>query len=139
MDHGLEEGTLSTLLTDRRRRYLIYSLLLYSTPQRLPRIADQLTVWETGDPVDDRLDDRLQIYMSLYHDHLPDLIDAGVVEYRQETDTVDWATEITPEMIGPRTRETLCDEIDELLEAESGTFETDRETVEDACDSDGCE
>lgn len=113
-----ERAEANELLAHRYRRYLLYALYLYTPPIRLPDVADQITVWETGDPSEERLDERLRIYSSLYHDHIPLLADADVVDYDQAADEVD---------LGPRGdrfealafRE-LSDEVADLLDAERG-------------------
>ncbi|MFC7157632.1 hypothetical protein ACFQPA_19580 [Halomarina halobia] len=80
------------LLADRRRRYLLYCLYRFTPPLQLADIAHQLTIWEIGEPADDHLDERLQIYMALYHDHLPALVDARLVDYHQDKDTVEFGS-----------------------------------------------
>ncbi|WP_135306265.1 DUF7344 domain-containing protein [Haloarcula amylovorans] len=125
MDGERGLGELETILADRRRRYLLYCLHLHSTPQSLPSIADQITVWETGDPATERLDERLEIYMSLYHDHLPELVETGVITYHQADDAVDWDGRVTPERLDSGLERRLCEELDALLEAETCTFDCD--------------
>lgn len=78
------------MLENRRSRYLLYCLHLCDSPLFLPDVAHQLTAWEDGGPVQDNLEKRLEVYMSLYYDHLPQLCDAGVVEYSQADDVVAW-------------------------------------------------
>ncbi|QIO21844.1 hypothetical protein [Haloarcula sp. JP-L23] len=107
----------------QRRRHLLYCLCLSSTPLPLAGVADQLTVWETGDSPDDRPDGRLRIYMSLYHDHLPPLVEADVVDYRQEADTVDWATDPPRNRVEAVLERHLTADIEDLLQAETETFD----------------
>jgi len=78
-----------SLLSSRFRRYLLYTLSMYPTPVSLPEIADAVTALEHGTPPEEHLDERLEIYTSLYHNHVPRLADAGVVRYDQSDDTVD--------------------------------------------------
>jgi hypothetical protein len=60
----------------------------------LPDVADEVATDEGNvrivevDP-----DAVLDIYLSLYHDHVPRLVDAGLVEYDQERDLVALRTE----------------------------------------------
>lgn len=77
-----------SLLSDRRRRYLLYCLHLYANPVRLPDIAHRVTAWEQPDSPNICLKRRLRTYMSLYHDHLPTLAGADVVRYDQAADSV---------------------------------------------------
>lgn len=102
------------------RRYLLYTLYLYTPPLHLADIAHQITVWETGDPAEQHLDKRLDVYMALYHDHLPDLIDADVVSYEQETDMVDQGP--LGKRLKPVVAREFGDEVEALLAAEAGTF-----------------
>lgn len=83
------------LLAAPRRRYLLYYLCRHGEDARvsLPVIADRVTEWETGAPAEERLDERLRVYMSLYHDHVPPLADGGLVGYDQEADAVELATD----------------------------------------------
>src|SRR6056297_131920 len=89
------------LLSDRRRRYLLYCLHMYANPLRLPDIAHQVTVWERPDSPGVCLKARLETYMSLYHDHLPTLRDRDVVQYEQTEDIVELGPEadrLTPSL-----------------------------------------
>jgi len=105
-----------TLLSERRRRYLLYCLHLYANPLRLPDIAHQVTVWERPDSPEVCMNERLKAYMSLYHDHLPKLTSADVVRYEQDEDMV----ELGPDAgrIRPSLETRLRHDIDELLSAE---------------------
>lgn len=81
------DETLS-LLASRQRRFLLYGLSLYSTPVSLARLTDTVTELEHGRPAEQYADERLDIYTGLYHNHLPRLVDAGVVQYDQSADMV---------------------------------------------------
>ena len=78
-----------SLLSSRYRRYLLYGLSKYTTPVSLAVLTDTVTGLEHGAPVDQYRDERLDIYTALYHNHLPRLVDAGVVRYDQSDDAVD--------------------------------------------------
>jgi hypothetical protein len=78
-----------SLLSSRYRRYLLYGLSQYTPPVSLPVLTDTVTEIEHGTPVEEYRDERLDIYTMLYHNHLPRLVDAGVVQYDQTADTVD--------------------------------------------------
>jgi len=106
------------ILSERRRRYLLYCLYMYSNPVLLPDIAHQITIWEAPDDHAVGLQQRLQTYMSLYHDHVPAMIDAGVVEYDQQEDMVERGP--AADRIEQQLASSLQNEIDELLRAESG-------------------
>ena len=91
MTDDLTEAEFETLVADYRRRYALYCLFRFTTPMTLPTLADRVTELEYGAPAESLLDERLCVYMSLYHDHIPPLAEAGIVEYSQEGDTVDLA------------------------------------------------
>lgn len=77
------------LFADSRRRYMLYCLFRFTTPMTLPTVADYVTELEYGGPAESLLDERLRVYMSLYHDHIPLLAETGIVNYSQEDDTID--------------------------------------------------
>lgn len=85
----LSPERIDDLLRNRHRRYALYYLFAHRNPVSLPDVADGITRWEYREPIDDRLDERLHIYMSLYHDHVPVLEAAGLVSYSQSADTVE--------------------------------------------------
>lgn len=105
-----------SLLSDRRRRYLLYCLHMYATPLGLPDIAHQVTVWERTDESDMCLKTRLKTYMSLYHEHLPKLAGADLVRYEQDEDMVEFGP--AADRITPSLEQRLHRDIDELLGAE---------------------
>ncbi|MHC3380141.1 DUF7344 domain-containing protein [Haloarcula sp. H-GB5] len=78
-----------SLLSSHYRRYLLYGLSQYTTPVSLAVLTDTVTEFEHGTPAEQYRDERLKIYTSLYHNHLPRLVDAGVVQYNQSEDLVD--------------------------------------------------
>lgn len=113
------EAELPAVLENTHRRYLMYCLYLYANPVRLSDIAYQVTVWE-DDAADVDVATRChRTYMSLYHDHLPMLTDAGLVTYDQETDTV---TLCAPDAVLPALERRLSREMDTLLAAEQTAF-----------------
>lgn len=77
------------LLAEQRRRLLLEVMRTYAEPLTLPDAAEEVAVRETGRPVPNIPAERVaEIYTSLYHDHLPRLVDAGLLEYDQERDLV---------------------------------------------------
>ncbi|QLG63387.1 DUF7344 domain-containing protein [Halorarum salinum] len=79
---------LFAVLRDRRRREAL-SLLVEHDSIALADLADELAVAE----FDARLPEIppaavKRIYVSLYHDHVPRMADAGLVAYSQERDVV---------------------------------------------------
>jgi hypothetical protein len=76
------------VLSSPRRRYLMYALA--ENPEwTLTDLATKLVAWETdADEGDVAAHDRDRAYLSLYHTHVPKLVDAGVVEFDPETERI---------------------------------------------------
>lgn len=111
-------------LAHRRHRYLLYCLYLYTNPMKLADIAYQLAVWEKemADPEDDHLQQSFQTYMSLYHDHVPELSDRDIIVYDQREDVVELGA--IGETVKPTLERQLIEEVDELLRIEGESGET---------------
>ena len=69
-------------LAHPRRRYLVYSLLS-NTEWTLQELATKLVAWER-DVAEEAVTefDRDEMFTSLYHAHVPKLVDLDVIEYR---------------------------------------------------------
>ncbi len=77
------------LLADRRRRLLIEVVRAHDEALTLPDVAEEVAQRETGRSIVDLSPEQVkEVYISLYHDHLPRLVDAGLLEYEQERDLV---------------------------------------------------
>ena len=77
------------LLADQRRRLLLQVMRTYGESLTLPDAAEEVAVRETGCQMPNISAERVhEVYLSLYHDHLPRLTDAGLLEYNQERDMV---------------------------------------------------
>lgn len=109
-------------MAHRYRWRLLYCLFTYTTPMRLPDIAHQLTVWNGDDHEDGFLKEQLIVYNTLYHDHLPVLREAALVDYHQQNDTVDLGS--AAERVRPAIEQRMSAEFPELLQAEQTTFDT---------------
>ncbi|WP_336336572.1 DUF7344 domain-containing protein [Haloarcula brevis] len=69
-------------LAHPRRRYLVYSLLS-STEWTLPELATKLVAWEQDIDEEAVTDtDRDDMFTSLYHAHIPKLVDHDIITYR---------------------------------------------------------
>jgi hypothetical protein len=76
-------------LTHPRRRYAIRCLEDYGKSMALADLADEIAAWENDAPLTEvSAEEVKQIYLSLYHKHVPKLDSAGVVRYEQERDMV---------------------------------------------------
>lgn len=66
------------LLSNQRRRYVLYSLRKEGGAMSVEKLAEQLTSWE-GDDADGQ-----RVRMDLYHSQLPRLEEAGAVEFDED-------------------------------------------------------
>lgn len=75
-------------LSRSRRRYVLHCLHNAGQPLALADVAEEVAEMETE--AQSELDDELvkDVYMMLYHAHIPKLDDADLVEYNQERDEV---------------------------------------------------
>ncbi len=77
------------LLAAHRRRHLLEVMRTYDDELTLPDAAEEVARRETNRSITDLSAERIaEVYISLYHDHLPRLVDAGLLEYDQERDLV---------------------------------------------------
>lgn len=72
------ESEILVLLAKRRRRLLLRVLQESSTPLTPRELADRIGKREHENPTDT---DRRTIHLSLHHNHLPRLEEAGVIVY----------------------------------------------------------
>lgn len=114
-------GSASDPLAADRRRYFLYCLHLYSTPMTLADVAEQVLSWEHAGRPEDYLGERLRLYNDLYHEHLPVLVEAGLVDYDQGDDMVTLGPEAAA--FEPRLERHLSTELGDLLHAEHGALE----------------
>lgn len=85
---ALALDALCDLLSSYRRRNA-YRILVRHGDLSLPDLADEVAVAECGRPLSEVDPDHvLQIYLSLYHTHVPKLGEAGLVAYDQDGDHV---------------------------------------------------
>ena len=77
------------VLADHRSRLLLRVMHTYDEEVTLADAAEGVASRETGKPIVDISAEHVaDVYISLYHDHLPRLVDAGLLEYDQERDLV---------------------------------------------------
>lgn len=71
-----------------RRRYLCYTLL-EATEWSLSDLATKIAAWEheiSEHAVSE--DQREAVYVSLYHAHVPELVEEGVITFEKDTETI---------------------------------------------------
>jgi hypothetical protein len=97
-----------------RRRYLVYTLA-EETKWSLDDLAIKLAAWETDtEEANIATLTRQEMYTSLYHAHVPKLVDLDVIEFDDDTET------ITP---GSHAVQVLT-----VLEGAGGSLDTRQET-----------
>ena len=86
---GREADVIYDVLSERRRRHVLRCLQEYDESMTLADVADEVAVRELGKRITDiSAETVMEIYLSLYHSHVPKLTAAGIVEYDQERDLV---------------------------------------------------
>ncbi|WP_135828365.1 DUF7344 domain-containing protein [Halorussus halobius] len=71
-----------------RRRYLCYTLL-EDTAWSMTDLATKIAAWENDVPEQEvTASQREQVYVSLYHAHVPKLVDERVVSFDDATETI---------------------------------------------------
>lgn len=90
-DSPFSSELLCEVLVHERRRYALYCLVTYQTPLPLADVADEVARLEYDAQVLSAIpeNDVRQIYLDLYHAHIPKLADRGLVSYNQEQDIVE--------------------------------------------------
>ncbi|MDZ5811873.1 hypothetical protein U4E84_11025 [Halorubrum sp. AD140] len=84
----LELDRVFSVLSHPKRRYLVYALA-EDSEWTLPELATKLAAWEGhADERDVGARTRDRQYISLYHTHVPNLVDHGVAEFDAETETL---------------------------------------------------
>ena len=86
-DHVLSNAF--ELLTNRRRRLTLRVVRTYGDDLTLADLAEEVAMREFDRGIADISAETVrEVYVSLYHDHLPRLVDVGLLEYEQERDLV---------------------------------------------------
>ncbi|QLG62620.1 DUF7344 domain-containing protein [Halorarum salinum] len=90
VDSGkLSDDGLFRILSHPRRRIAISLLSEFGPSVKLPVLAEEIAAFEHDGVRDGEFEDlRLRVYMTLYHNHVPRMQDAGLLEYHQERDLV---------------------------------------------------
>ena len=89
----VERDEIYTLLSNRRRRNVIHSLLDDGPESNIGELATLLAAWENGCSADEVTSkQRKRVYTALRQTHLPKLAEAGVLEYDEDRGSV----ELTP-------------------------------------------
>lgn len=90
----LSKDELFRILSNARRRYIIYHLHNAGQEMSLKDLATIIAAEENETEIGDVTDDdRQRVYISLYQTHLPKLEESGIIEYDEERRTVTLTTE----------------------------------------------
>jgi len=86
----LELDDAFNILSNSRRRYILYYLYTRDGRATIDELAGQIAAWENDMPVEE-LDDtaRRRVYVSLYQTHLPKLDDFDIAAYDRDEGTVE--------------------------------------------------
>lgn len=111
--------TVFTLLSNRRRRCVLYLLAQAEEPVELSELARLVGVYEHGGetPAPDELK---RIYSALYNTHVPKLANAGLVEYDDDGDSITAQLATTTPVIAQYLEQTARVEFEEILEPDGG-------------------
>ncbi|WP_458209106.1 DUF7344 domain-containing protein [Haladaptatus sp. NG-SE-30] len=91
--YGVDEAY--SLLSDPRRRYIMYYLTREEDSVSPSELAKQIVAWETDVPVSEvPEDDTDAVLTSINHVHLPKLADAGIITYKPNPGNVELDGEI---------------------------------------------
>lgn len=89
-DKQLSNDVLFDVLSHERRRFALYCLERYQTPISLADLADEVArlEYDAETLLQVSGEDVKEIYLDLYHSHIPRMEEANLLEYSQENDTV---------------------------------------------------
>lgn len=88
MQNQQQRDALHEALKHRRRRYVLSHLRNTDRSQTLADLAEHVAERETDAPETVDREVVKDVYMSLYHRHVPKLADCGFVRYDQDEDRV---------------------------------------------------
>ena len=78
----LTRNNVFDLLSNPRRRYILYYLRTHDGPVQLTDLADEVAAWEYETDVEElSKQERKRVYVSLYQTHVPKLAEVGLIDY----------------------------------------------------------
>ena len=97
-EHILELDYVFQSIANSRRRYLLYTFES-KTEWSVTELATKLVAWETETPEKDVSQEEIdRMFASLYHAHIPKLVDERVIEFDADTETI-WPGEYTEQVL----------------------------------------
>lgn len=76
--------TVFDLLSDERRRYVLYSLHEQSGPVSVDELVETIRTWENDPPTQNALEEVDALKVELQHHHLPKTAEVEFVQYQPE-------------------------------------------------------
>ena len=87
--NNLSLDVVCDLLANQRRQYVLACLIDHAQAIALTDLAENIAVRENEETLTEIPNEKVRaISTSLYHVHIPKLVDAGAVEYDQDRDMV---------------------------------------------------
>ena len=84
------------ILSNGRRRFVIYLLREEGEPIPLSELSDRVAAWENDLPVEELSDQQVKrVYVSLYQTHIPKLEESNIVEYDKDSGVVSLASNVS--------------------------------------------
>ena len=88
-DTELSQDEIFAILSNPRRRYVLYFLNQHETAIELTDLAEHVAAWENDTTVEElNSKERKRVYVSLYQTHVPKLADHGLIDYDPESGMV---------------------------------------------------
>lgn len=88
-DTELSQDEIFAILSNPRRRYVLYFLNQHESAIELTDLAEHVAAWENDTTVEElNSKERKRVYVSLYQTHVPKLADHGLIDYDPESGMV---------------------------------------------------
>lgn len=93
-ESDLSQDVVFDILSNPRRRYVLYYLRTRDEPVRLTKLAEEVAAWENNTNRSDITEqERKRVYVSLYQTHVPRLAEAGLIDYDKDSGQIALAEE----------------------------------------------
>ena len=88
-DTELSQDEIFAILSNPRRRYVLYFLNQHGEGIELTDLAEHVAAWENDTTVEELSSkERKRVYVSLYQTHVPKLADHGLIDYDPDSGMV---------------------------------------------------
>jgi hypothetical protein len=97
-EEEISDADVFEILSNRRRRFALHAIKRREEPVELSELSEQIAAWEMDTEQEQiSYEDRRGVYVTLKTTHLPMMDERGVVEFEQQTKTVQ-STELLSEL-----------------------------------------